>query len=57
VRNLIKGDVCFAFLDLKVAFDLIPRQVIWEALAEINVPEALTQTIEYIHRSERSSEN
>jgi hypothetical protein len=27
-------DVYFAFLDLKTAFDLIPRQVIWEALAE-----------------------
>jgi hypothetical protein len=26
-------DVYFAFLDLKAAFDLIPRQVIWEALA------------------------
>jgi hypothetical protein len=38
-------DVYFAFLDLKTAFDLIPRQVIWEALAEINVPEALTQAI------------
>jgi hypothetical protein len=38
-------DVYFALLDLKVAFDLIPRQVIWEALAEINVPEALTQAI------------
>jgi hypothetical protein len=37
--------VCLAFLDLKAAFDLIPMQVIWEALAEINVPEALTQAI------------
>jgi hypothetical protein len=38
-------ELYFAFLDLKAAFDLIPRQVIWEALAEINVPEALTQAI------------
>jgi hypothetical protein len=38
-------DVYFAFLDVKAAFDLIPRQVIWEALAEIYVPEALTQAI------------
>jgi hypothetical protein len=38
-------DVYFAFLDLKAAFDLIPREVISEALAEINVPEALTQAI------------
>jgi hypothetical protein len=38
-------EVYFAFLDLKAAFDLIPRQVIWEALAEINVPEALIQVI------------
>jgi hypothetical protein len=32
--------VYFAFLELKAAFDLVPRQVIWEALADINVPEA-----------------
>jgi hypothetical protein len=38
-------DAYFAFQDLKAAFDLIPRQVIWEALGEINVPEALTQAI------------
>jgi hypothetical protein len=38
-------DVYFAFLDLKAAFDLIPRQFVWEALAEINVPKALTQAI------------
>jgi hypothetical protein len=38
-------ELYFAFLDLKAAFDLIPRQVIWEALAKINVPEALTQAI------------
>jgi hypothetical protein len=50
-------DVYFVFIDLKAAFDLIPMQAIWEALAEKCSRSSDSSYQEYVHRSERSSEN
>jgi hypothetical protein len=44
-----KGKVFFSFIDLKTAYDSVPRDVMWVALKKLGVPEKTTQLIRSFH--------
>ena len=39
----------FTFIDLKRAYDSVPRQALWIALRKLGVPESLVQLIRSFH--------
>ena len=60
VRQLIekahehRSKVFFTFVDLKKAYDSVPREAMWKALSKLGVPESLTRIIKSFHESMRA---
>ena len=60
VRQLVekawehKSSVCFTFLDLKKAYDSVPRDSMWVALGKLGVPELTVQLIWSFHQDMRA---
>lgn len=59
IRNILEKswdrnkNTYLAFLDLKAAFDSVPRQEIWNALAEKNVPRDLLTAIKSVYANSK----
>ena len=49
-----KKDIFFAFVDLKKAFDRIPRKVIWWAMRSLGVSEWIVQTVQAMYDTPKS---
>lgn len=45
-----KGHLCIAFVDLKAAFDLVPRNLLWKPLLERGVPGTILLQIIRLHQ-------
>ena len=44
-----KSKAFFTFIDLKKAYDSVPREVMWIALAKLGVPEETVQLVKSFH--------
>ena len=45
--------ICIAFLDLKSAFDSVPRKYLWDALIKKNVPKQLITAIQSVYNGSK----
>ena len=45
--------ICIAFLDLKSAFDSVPRKYLWDALIKKNVPKQLSTAIQSVYNGSK----
>ena len=46
--------LCMAFVDLKKAFDCVPRDVIWWAMCKLGIDEWLVRLVQSIYKDVRS---
>ena len=49
-----KSKVFFTFIDLKKAFDSVPREAMWLALGKLGVPELLVKLIKSFHEDTKA---
>ncbi|CAI7935250.1 Fatty acid hydroxylase domain-containing protein, partial [Podarcis lilfordi] len=47
-----RGYLCAAFLDLKAAFDSVPRNILWEKLAKLGIDRRLLWLISQLHEAD-----